>query len=111
MQRLENLHLVTHFGQIGRAGQTGRTAADNGYLAPVGRGRAGRLRAMLDAPVAHEALELADRDALALDAENARSLALGLLRADPSADRRRELSCAMIRAASARFPSRNCAMN
>ena len=99
MQRLENLHLVTHFGQIGRAGQTGRTAADNGYLAPVGRGRGGRLRAMLDvvqSPTKRSSLPIATLSPLTPRMHDpSHWVSCGQTR--PQTDGS-ELSCAMIRA-------------
>ena len=88
MQRLENLHLIAHFGQIARAGQSGGAAAHDSHPTAVTlRLRAVLLRRMFDAPVAHEALELADGHRLALDTQYAGAFALRLLRTDAATDR------------------------
>ena len=87
VQRLENLHFVAHAGQVAGAGQPGRAAADDGdFMAVAGCGGLYR-GAVFEFPVADEAFEFAHGDRLALDAQDARTFALALLRADAAADR------------------------
>ena len=89
VQCLENLHFVTHLGQVARTGQTRRPAPHDSHPTAVARRqRRGALRRMADVPVAHEPFELAHGHRLALDAEHAGPFALRLLRADAAADRR-----------------------
>lgn len=88
MQRFENLDAVSHFSQVGSAGQTGRAAADDGHFFTVGRSRRNRFAAVGNAPVADETFQFADRDRLALDTEDAGAFALTFLRAYAPAHRR-----------------------
>ena len=89
VQRFENLHFIPHAGQVARAGQSRRTAADDRYLVSVALDvGSGHLVGILDFPVADEALQLADSHRLALDSQNAGAFALALLRADAAANAR-----------------------
>ncbi len=88
VQRLEDLHLVAHLRQVARAGQAARAAAHDGDLAAVARRNGSRGTAVLQLPVAHEALQLADGHRLALDAQHARTFALALLGTYAAADAR-----------------------
>ena len=86
MKSLENSDIISELCEVIRTGKTRRTAADHGNLMAV-RWRYNRLcTAVLTAPVCSKALQLSDSYRLALDAEDAASLALRLLRAYASAD-------------------------
>ena len=89
VQRLEDGHVIAELRKVRGAGQAGRAGADDRhFLAVGGSDGGGRGLALLARPVGHEALELADRDALALDAQDAAAFALGLLRAHTAANGR-----------------------
>ena len=88
VQGFENRNVVTKFGKVAGAGKTGWTGTDYRDLLSVRGGlhRFLRRASMLAGPVGDETLQLAYSDRLALDSENAASLALGLLRAYAAAN-------------------------
>ena len=61
MQRFENLDAVSHFSQVGSAGQTGRAAADDGHFLPLGAAvaTASPPLAMLQSPTKRSSLPIA----------------------------------------------------
>src|SRR5699024_5489902 len=89
MQRLKDRDLVSLAGKVAGAGQAGGTGADNRDLVPVGGHPRGQLLRLGVVAVGHIALEAPDTDRLTLDPPHAFALALGFLRADPAADRRK----------------------
>ena len=90
VQRLENLHLIPGASQVAGTGQSRRTRAYHSHLALILGRFLGRLlgRGIGNGPVAHKAFELAYAHRLALDAQHARTLALGLLRTHTAAHSR-----------------------
>ena len=88
MKRLKNGHIIAHFGEISRAGKTCRSGTDYGYLFTLLFRSAFRLNAVFSGPVSHIALQLSNGNGLSLDASDALSFALALLRADAAADGR-----------------------
>ncbi len=88
MQRLEHRNVVSRLRQIARTGQTRRAAAYDRHAMAVRGSFVTALAVVFQTPVAHIPLQLADSHGLALDAENARTLALRLLRAYASTDAR-----------------------
>ena len=86
MQRLENRHIISELRQISGTGQTRRAGTDDSNLLSVLLLRTLGLDAVLSRPVSDESLQLSDRDRIALDAADALTLTLALLRADTSAD-------------------------
>ena len=85
VQRLEHGDLIPALGEVARAGEPRRPAADHGDLVAVGLGFDGEIAAVGVVPVRHEPLQPADGDRLALDAAHALLLALRFLRAYPAA--------------------------
>ena len=83
-ERLEHGDVEAVAGELAGAGDAGGAGADDGDLLAVGGLHLGLAREL--GLVAQEALELADRDRLALLAADALALALRLLRADAAAD-------------------------
>ena len=86
---LKNGNVVAHLAQIACAGEAGRAGADDRDAVTVGFGGLDLvLDFLVHVVVGDKALETADTDALALDAANALTLALLLLRANTAADSR-----------------------
>ncbi len=89
MKRLKDAHPVPHLGQLGGAGEARRTGTDDGHpFGPPAGDRGNGEQVVLHLEIGYEPLELPDRHGGQLLAEDADLLALGLLRADPPADRR-----------------------
>ncbi len=89
MQRLEDVHLVSHLDEVARASQPRGAAADDSNL--LTRGRRGFRHAEVPAgplPVGDKALEVGDADGLALFAQDAAGLALIFHRTHAAGDRR-----------------------
>jgi len=84
VERLEDVHLVAHAGQLAGGGEAAWPGAHDGDPEPRLPGRRRLGRHVLRRPVGHEALQPADGDRLALLAAQADALALDLLRADAS---------------------------
>jgi len=90
VQRLEHRDPVAGPGQFPGRGQAGRTGTDNRHrpAACLRQGCGRQLRPIGHGPVGHEPLQVADGHRFTLDAAHASGFALGLLGADPAADRR-----------------------
>ena len=72
VQRLEDVHLVSHLDEVAGAGQAGRAAADEAdFLARRGRRYRRAELSCLALPIGDEALQIGDSDRLALLAEHA----------------------------------------
>ena len=89
MQSFEYRYIITHLRKIAGACKTGRAGTDHGNLAAVFRLCTHRFDVVLKRVIRHEPLQFSDGDRLALDAPDAFALALGLLRTDTAADRRK----------------------
>ena len=85
VERLEYFHLIAELGEVGGAGQSGRTGTYHGHAFAVARRGSDGFGIVFYGVVAHEAFQLADGHRLALDAEHAGTLALVFLRADAAA--------------------------
>ena len=86
---LKNGNVVAHLAQIACAGEAGRAGADDRDAVTVGfRSLDLVLDFLVHVVVGDKALEAADADALALNAANALTLALFLLRTNTAADSR-----------------------
>ena len=85
VQRLEDGHVVPALGEVARAGEPRRAAADDGDFVPVRLRLQGQVAAVGVVPVGNEPLQAADGDRLALDAAHALAFALRFLRAHPAA--------------------------
>ena len=86
MERLKYSHIVSHLRQVARTGKTGRAGTDHSHFMSVLCLRADRLDVILKCIVSHKSLQFSDGHRLALNAADTFSFALGLLRADTSAD-------------------------
>ena len=89
MQGFEYRYIIAHLRQIAGACKTGRAGTDHGNLVSVLRLCTHRFDIVLKCVIRHEPLQFSDGDRLALDAPDAFALALGLLRTDTAADRRK----------------------
>ena len=87
VQRLKDGDLVAVLGEVAGAGEAAGAAADDRHLAACRVALALRL-GLCAVVVGHEALQGADGYGLVLHAHHTAALALGLLRADASADGR-----------------------
>ncbi len=85
MECLEDGHVMARLGQLAGRCQAGRARAHDGHPLAAGRmSGMGHLLGVLQGPVGHEPLQRADGHRLPLPAPEAASLALALLRADPT---------------------------
>ena len=80
-------NLVAQFGQIGSTSQAGRATTHNGHFLAVFLDVECLFRAVLQLPIAHKALQLADSHGLVLDAQDTRAFALALLGAHTATNR------------------------
>ncbi len=85
VKSLKHSHIVAKFGKVARTCKSGRTATDNRNPMAVTLCFHWLKTAVLTCPVCHETLKLSDGHRFSLHSENTASLALGLLRAYPSA--------------------------
>ena len=85
VQGLEHGDVVASHAQFLGAGKPRRTAADDSHFVSVLRRTLGYREFVFARPVAHEALQFADGDGVALATEHALALALRFLRAHASA--------------------------
>ena len=88
MQCLINRDVIAHLGQIACAGQASRAGTDNRNLMAIRLRTGDSTLSMGVVIVGDKPFQTADGDRLALDAADAFPFALGLLRADTSADSR-----------------------
>ena len=89
MQGLKDRHLITHSGEIARAGQSRRAGADDRHLFTKLFLCALRNDTIFPGPVRRKAFQLSDGDRLTLDASDTFPLALALLRTYTPTDRRK----------------------
>ena len=86
VQRLVDRDGVAALREVARAGKSRGAGTDDGDLVSVRRGTRGSCRDVFVMPIGDEPFEPTDPDGLALDPADALGFALGLLRADASAD-------------------------
>ncbi len=86
VERFKDGDTVPEARQVAGAGQPRGAAADDGHLLSAGRRQLRRGRGVGQVPVGHVALQPPDGHRLALLAQHAQRLALGLLGADAAAD-------------------------
>ena len=89
MKCLEDSNVVTQLCQVACAGQACRAGTNHSNLLAILLFCCFRNKAVLSGPVSHETLQLTDGDRLTLDAADALTLTLALLRAYTAADCRK----------------------